>query len=138
MALSVSIKSLSQVPLVQDEVVQNFVVEVRGDTFYSKQVRKVKIKVYRPMTFIQTDKPIYLPGQTGNFELMGFYWIYVDYFIFAFLIYFYLDTYLDYLTLLDLCWFIWFLILCLVTYIDYMTLCLLIIIIIITEVRFLP
>uniref|UniRef100_A0A8D0CSI2 Alpha-2-macroglobulin-like n=1 Tax=Sander lucioperca TaxID=283035 RepID=A0A8D0CSI2_SANLU len=57
-----------KVPLVQDEVVQNFVVEVRGDTFYSKEVRKVKIKVYRPMTFIQTDKPIYLPGQTGNFE----------------------------------------------------------------------
>uniref|UniRef100_A0A8C9X886 Alpha-2-macroglobulin n=1 Tax=Sander lucioperca TaxID=283035 RepID=A0A8C9X886_SANLU len=59
----------------QDEVVQNFVVEVRGNTFYSKEVRKVKIKVYRPMTFIQTDKPIYLPGQTGNFELMGFYLI---------------------------------------------------------------
>uniref|UniRef100_A0A8C9XM84 Alpha-2-macroglobulin n=1 Tax=Sander lucioperca TaxID=283035 RepID=A0A8C9XM84_SANLU len=62
-----------KVPLVQDEVVQNFVVEVRGDTFYSKEVRKVQIKVYRPMTFIQTDKPIYLPGQTGNFELMDFY-----------------------------------------------------------------
>lgn len=24
------------------------------------------VKVYRPMTFIQTDKPIYLPGQTGK------------------------------------------------------------------------
>uniref|UniRef100_A0A8C9XKM8 Alpha-2-macroglobulin-like n=1 Tax=Sander lucioperca TaxID=283035 RepID=A0A8C9XKM8_SANLU len=59
-----------KVPLVQDEMVQNFVVEVRGNTFYSKEVRKVKIKVYRPMTFIQTEKPIYLPGQTGNFELM--------------------------------------------------------------------
>ena len=82
MALSVSIKSLSQVPLVQDEVVQDFEVEVRGDTFYSKEVRKVKIKVYRPMTFIQTDKPIYLPGQTGNFELMALYLIYVSYFSF--------------------------------------------------------
>ncbi|XP_039678890.1 alpha-2-macroglobulin-like [Perca fluviatilis] len=59
-----------KVPLVQDEVVQNFVVEVRGDTFYSKQVRKVKIKVYRPMTFIQTDKPIYLPGQTVQFRVI--------------------------------------------------------------------
>ena len=75
-------KSLSQVPLVQDEVVQDFEVEVRGDTFYSKEVRKVKIKVYRPMTFIQTDKPIYLPGQTGNFELMALYLIYVSYFSF--------------------------------------------------------
>uniref|UniRef100_A0A8C9XLT2 Alpha-2-macroglobulin-like n=1 Tax=Sander lucioperca TaxID=283035 RepID=A0A8C9XLT2_SANLU len=59
----------------QDEVVQNFVVEVRGDTFYSKEVRKVQIKVYRPMTFIQTDKPIYLPGQTGNFDFLLSHWL---------------------------------------------------------------
>uniref|UniRef100_A0A3Q3XBL7 Alpha-macroglobulin receptor-binding domain-containing protein n=1 Tax=Mola mola TaxID=94237 RepID=A0A3Q3XBL7_MOLML len=41
-------------------------VEVKGDTFYSKEARKVMIRIYKPMTFIQTDKPIYLPGQTGN------------------------------------------------------------------------
>ena len=45
-------------------------VEVRGDTFYSREVRKVMIRVYQPMTFVQTDKPIYLPGQTGNSELI--------------------------------------------------------------------
>lgn len=57
-----------QAPLVQKNVVQNLEVEVQGDTFYSKEVRKVMIKIYQPMTFVQTDKPIYLPGQTGNFE----------------------------------------------------------------------
>uniref|UniRef100_A0A8C4DSP4 Alpha-2-macroglobulin n=1 Tax=Dicentrarchus labrax TaxID=13489 RepID=A0A8C4DSP4_DICLA len=55
-----------QAPLVQNEVVQKLEVEVRGNTFYSKEVRKVMIKGYQPVTFIQTDKPIYLPGQTGN------------------------------------------------------------------------
>uniref|UniRef100_A0AAZ1WY59 Macroglobulin domain-containing protein n=1 Tax=Oreochromis aureus TaxID=47969 RepID=A0AAZ1WY59_OREAU len=53
---------LSQAPLVQKEV-QDFQVEVRGDTFYSKQVRKVMIRASDTFTLIQTDKPIYLPGQ---------------------------------------------------------------------------
>ena len=61
---------LSQVPLVQNEKVYKFEVEVKGDTFYSKEVRKVKATFYQPMTFVQTDKPIYLPGQTSNFDLM--------------------------------------------------------------------
>uniref|UniRef100_A0A672JDB3 Alpha-1-macroglobulin-like n=1 Tax=Salarias fasciatus TaxID=181472 RepID=A0A672JDB3_SALFA len=43
-------------------------VEVRGNTFHSKEVRKVMIKSYQPITFVQTDKPIYLPGQTGNLQ----------------------------------------------------------------------
>ncbi len=30
------------------------------------------IKVYQPITFVQTDKPIYLPGQTGNLQLIIF------------------------------------------------------------------
>lgn len=28
--------------------------------------KKIMIRVYQPMTFVQTDKPIHLPGQTGN------------------------------------------------------------------------
>lgn len=49
-----------------NHVIHNFEVEVRGDMFYSKEVRIVQIKAYQPVTFIQTDKPIYLPGQTGK------------------------------------------------------------------------
>uniref|UniRef100_A0A672JGD0 Alpha-1-macroglobulin-like n=1 Tax=Salarias fasciatus TaxID=181472 RepID=A0A672JGD0_SALFA len=56
-----------QVPQKQEEV-RNFKVEVRGNTFHSKEVRKVMIKSYQPITFVQTDKPIYLPGQTGNLQ----------------------------------------------------------------------
>uniref|UniRef100_A0A3Q3N968 Macroglobulin domain-containing protein n=1 Tax=Labrus bergylta TaxID=56723 RepID=A0A3Q3N968_9LABR len=46
--------------------VADFEVELRGAKFYSKEVRKVMIRTYEPMTFVQTDKPIYLPGQTGK------------------------------------------------------------------------
>uniref|UniRef100_A0A671UD52 Alpha-macroglobulin receptor-binding domain-containing protein n=1 Tax=Sparus aurata TaxID=8175 RepID=A0A671UD52_SPAAU len=59
-----------EAPLVQNEVVQELEVAVRGDKFYSKEVRKVKIHSYKPRTFVQTDKPIYLPGQTGNLQLI--------------------------------------------------------------------
>uniref|UniRef100_A0A667YDU0 Alpha-macroglobulin receptor-binding domain-containing protein n=1 Tax=Myripristis murdjan TaxID=586833 RepID=A0A667YDU0_9TELE len=58
-----------KVPMVQDEEVRNLEVEVHGETFHSKEIRKVMIRAYSPMTFIQTDKPMYLPGQTGNVSL---------------------------------------------------------------------
>uniref|UniRef100_A0A3B3UR21 Macroglobulin domain-containing protein n=1 Tax=Poecilia latipinna TaxID=48699 RepID=A0A3B3UR21_9TELE len=59
-----------QVPLVKHKEVQKLEVQVRGNTFYSEEVRKVLIKAYQPMTFIQTDKPIYLPGQTVRFRVV--------------------------------------------------------------------
>uniref|UniRef100_A0A8C7UV94 Alpha-2-macroglobulin-like n=1 Tax=Oncorhynchus mykiss TaxID=8022 RepID=A0A8C7UV94_ONCMY len=55
-----------QAPRVKSDKVLNFKVEVRGETFLSTEERRVMIKPYSPMTFIQTDKPIYKPGQTGN------------------------------------------------------------------------
>ena len=54
----------------QNDVVQKLEMEVRGDKFYSKEVRKVKIQFYKPRTFVQTDKPINLLGQTGNLQLI--------------------------------------------------------------------
>lgn len=57
----------------QKEAIYNLTVEVQGGTFYSKEVRKVMIKVYQPVIFVQTDKPIYLPGQTGNLCIWSLY-----------------------------------------------------------------
>uniref|UniRef100_A0A8C7TLR7 Alpha-2-macroglobulin-like n=1 Tax=Oncorhynchus mykiss TaxID=8022 RepID=A0A8C7TLR7_ONCMY len=59
-----------QAPKVESDQVQNFKVEVRGETFLSTEERKVMIKPYSPMTFIQTDKPIYNPGQTVQFRVI--------------------------------------------------------------------
>uniref|UniRef100_A0A4W5QFR3 Alpha-2-macroglobulin-like n=1 Tax=Hucho hucho TaxID=62062 RepID=A0A4W5QFR3_9TELE len=56
-----------QAPHVESDEVLNFKVEVRGEMFLSTEERKIMIKPYKPVTFIQTDKPIYNPGQTGNF-----------------------------------------------------------------------
>uniref|UniRef100_A0A3Q1FNK2 Macroglobulin domain-containing protein n=1 Tax=Acanthochromis polyacanthus TaxID=80966 RepID=A0A3Q1FNK2_9TELE len=68
------------------EEVQHVEVKVQG-TFHSRVVKNVTIKTYDPMTFVQTDKPIYLPGQTGNSELMicdadGVHYIQTDFFFY--------------------------------------------------------
>lgn len=40
-------------------------VQVQGHTFHSRESRNVLVKGFKPESFIQPDKPIYIPGQTG-------------------------------------------------------------------------
>ncbi|KAL6471068.1 hypothetical protein MHYP_G00197180 [Metynnis hypsauchen] len=52
-------------PQVEGQSVQEIRVDVKGESFQMTEKRKVMFKSYNPLTFIQTDKPIYNPGQTG-------------------------------------------------------------------------
>ncbi|XP_036453980.1 alpha-2-macroglobulin-like isoform X2 [Colossoma macropomum] len=52
-------------PQVEGESVQEIRVEIKGERYQRTQRRKVMFKSYNPLTFIQTDKPIYNPSQTA-------------------------------------------------------------------------
>uniref|UniRef100_A0A8C9VWL4 Alpha-2-macroglobulin-like n=1 Tax=Scleropages formosus TaxID=113540 RepID=A0A8C9VWL4_SCLFO len=54
-----------QAPAVEKESIQSIRVEVRGESFQMMKDSSVMFKPYSEITFIQTDKPVYKPGQTG-------------------------------------------------------------------------
>ncbi|XP_048865436.1 alpha-2-macroglobulin-like protein 1 [Brienomyrus brachyistius] len=57
-------------PNVEKDSVQTIRVEVKGQAFQLADERKVLFKPVLPITFIQTDKPVYKPGQMVNFRVI--------------------------------------------------------------------
>ncbi|KTF83501.1 hypothetical protein cypCar_00041755, partial [Cyprinus carpio] len=59
-----------QAPPAEEELVQKVRVVLQGSSFKMNEERKVMFRRYLPLTFVQTDKPIYNPGQMVNFRVV--------------------------------------------------------------------
>ncbi|XP_056308967.1 LOW QUALITY PROTEIN: alpha-2-macroglobulin-like protein 1 [Danio aesculapii] len=59
-----------QAPQVSGDSVQTVRVVAQGPSNTKTEERKVMFRSYLPLTFIQTDKPLYNPGQTVNFRVV--------------------------------------------------------------------
>ncbi|KAF7699977.1 hypothetical protein HF521_002935 [Silurus meridionalis] len=60
-----------EAPHIAGESVQDIQVEVKGESFKMTEKRKVMFRSYDTLFFIQTDRPIYNPGQTVNFRIVS-------------------------------------------------------------------
>ncbi|XP_058865670.1 alpha-2-macroglobulin-like protein 1 [Acipenser ruthenus] len=59
-----------QVPVFPEETIVYLRAEVKGKTVDLEKRQKVLISSTKPLMFIQTDKPIYKPGQTVKFRIV--------------------------------------------------------------------
>ncbi|XP_059583045.1 alpha-2-macroglobulin-like protein 1 [Alligator mississippiensis] len=69
--LTESVSFLVPAPTTSGEEVAHLHISIEGDSLKFSERKKVLLKALEPGTFVQTDKPIYKPGQTVNFRIVS-------------------------------------------------------------------